>query len=65
MHTNTLQEASPLAQVSNARSVVMGEHLVAKDSIRNLRGVQKIHFEQTRLQMTLLWFVVLECVEQE
>lgn len=43
----------------------MREHLVAENSVRNLRCVHQVHLEQTSLQWSLFGLVVLERVEQE
>ena len=63
--TYALEKAGLLAQVRDARAVVMREHLVAKNSVRNLRRVQQVHLEQPRLQVTLLRLVLLQSVEEE
>ena len=43
----------------------MGEHLVAEDSVRDLRRMNEIHFEETCLEMTLFLFVLFEGIQQE
>ena len=43
----------------------MREHLVPKYSVRDLGGMQKVHFQKTSLKMTLFRLVVLQGVEQE
>lgn len=58
--TYPLQQTGLLAKVGDPRMVEVGENLVDEDSICNLGGIAKIHLEQTSLQMSLLWFVVLE-----
>lgn len=63
--TYPLQKSGPLAKVRNPRSVVVGEHLVSKNRVGNLRGMHKVHLEQSCLQMPLLGLVVLQRIEQE
>ena len=43
----------------------MIEHLVAKDSISNLRVRQQIHFQQASLQMALGFVVSFERLQKE
>ena len=43
----------------------MCEHLIAKDRIRDLRGMNKVHLKETCLEVTLLGLVVFEGIEQE
>jgi hypothetical protein len=38
----------------------MGEHLIAKNGVRNLRSMNQVEFQKTSLQMSLLRLVVLE-----
>jgi hypothetical protein len=57
------EETSILTELGNASFVVMVEHLVSEDSIRNLGSVEQIHLEQLGLQLALLWSVVGEYVQ--
>jgi hypothetical protein len=57
-----LQQASTLAEVGNARSVVMVEHLVAQDCVSNLRRMHEVHLEQTSLKVGLLRLVIFESI---
>ena len=41
----------------------MGEHLVTKNGIRNLRCMNEVELQKTSLQMTLLRLVVLESIQ--
>lgn len=43
----------------------MREHLIAEDSVRDLRRVQQVHLQQLSLQMTLLRLVLLERIQQK
>ena len=65
MDTNPLQQASFLAKVSDTRTVVVGKHFVAKDSIRHLGRVHQVHLEETSLKMTLFGLVLLERIKKE
>src|SRR5689334_10311007 len=60
-----LQETGLLAQRGNTSLVEVREHVVAKDSICDLRGVDQVHLQKTGLKMALLRLVVLERVEEE
>src|SRR5262245_2527041 len=60
-----LIEPGAFTQLRNVRTIVVGEHLVAKDGVSDLGGVEQIHFDQTRLQACVLRFVVLERIEQK
>lgn len=63
--TDLLKETSFFAQVGDPWTIVVGEHLLAQDGIGDLGRVDQVHLEQTRLQVPLLWQVVLERFEQE
>lgn len=63
--THALKEPSLLAQVGDARAVVVREHLVAEDCVGDLRRVHEVHLEKTSLKSTLLGTVLLERVEEE
>jgi hypothetical protein len=41
----------------------MGEHLIAKNGVRNLRCMNQVEFQETSLQVSLLRLVVLESVQ--
>src|SRR5271170_6780293 len=43
----------------------MREHFVSKNSIRDLGRIQEIHLKQSSLLSTLIWSVILQCVEKE
>ena len=43
----------------------MREHLVSKDRVRHLRGVEQIHLQQTSLKVALFGLILLESIEQE
>jgi len=58
-------QPSILTQLSNARPVVVMEHLVAQYGVRNLRRVHQVHLEQSGLQVALLRQVALQHIEQE
>ena len=45
--------------------IEVGEDLVDKNGIRNLRRVKQVHLEQTSLQVSLLRLVVLERLKEE
>ena len=65
MGTNALEEVGLLAKVRDPGTVVVSEHLVAEDRIGDLRSVDEVHLEKTRLKRTLLGAVLLERVEEE
>ena len=65
MQTYTLKQSSFLAQIGDARAVVVAEHVVSKDSIRHLRGVHKVEFKKPCLEMTLFGLVIFEGVQEE
>lgn len=60
-----LKQTSLLAQVRNARTIIMRKELVPKNSICNLRRMNQIHLQQSRLQMCLLRLVILERIQQK
>jgi hypothetical protein len=43
----------------------MREHVVAKNSVSNLGGINQVHLQETSLQMTLLWSILLKSIQQE
>ena len=43
----------------------MGEHVITKDGIGNLRGVNQVHLQKSGLEMALFGLVFLESIEQE
>ena len=43
----------------------MSEHLVTKNGVGDLRGMEEVHLEETRLEGALLGLVILEGVKQE
>lgn len=43
----------------------MRKHLIAEDSIGNLRCIHEIHLQQSSLQMSLFRVIVLERLQQE
>lgn len=63
--THALEKAGLLAEVGDPRAVVVREHLVAEDRVRDLGRVDEVHLEQARLERALLGAVLLERVEQE
>ena len=63
--TYALQKAGLLAKVSNTGTIVVREHLIAEDGVRDLRCVHQIHLEETSLKVTLLRLVLLESVKKE
>ncbi|KAI3480029.1 hypothetical protein L1887_57805 [Cichorium endivia] len=60
-----LEEAGLLAEVGDAGTIVVGEHVVAEDGVGDLRSVDEVHLEQARLEVGLFGLVVLERVEEE
>lgn len=60
-----LQQASFLAKICNAWAVIVRKHFIPKNSISDLRSVDQIHLKQASLQVTMLWFVVLESIQKE
>ena len=42
----------------------MHEHLIAKDSVSYLWCVDEVHLQQTCLQVTLLWLVLFQSIQQ-
>mmetsp|Transcript_44228 Transcript_44228/g.109911 ORF Transcript_44228/g.109911 Transcript_44228/m.109911 type:complete len:449 (-) Transcript_44228:1468-2814(-) len=65
MFERTLHETRFLAEHSDARLVVVSEHLICHDGIGNLRGGHQVHLEQTCLQSSFFRLVPLEHVEKE
>lgn len=64
-HAYSLHQTSPFAEIGDSWPIVMSEHLVTKDRISDLRGIQQVHFEQTGLEVRLFGLVLLQCIEQE
>ena len=44
-----LQQTSLFAEVSNSRTVVVGERLIAENGVRDLRCMDEIHFKEAYL----------------
>ena len=65
MFEGALHETCFLAEAGNARTIVVRKHLVAQNRISHLWCVQQVGFEKTRLQIGMLWQVILKSVEQE
>ena len=63
--THPLQEASLLAKVGDPGSIVVTEHVVAEDSVGDLRSVNQVHLQKPGLEMALFGFVILKSIEQE
>lgn len=61
----SLIETGLLTQLCDSRSIVMREHVVTKDSVGDLRSINKIHLKEASLQVALLRLVVLESIEKE
>lgn len=60
-----LHQPSLLAKVRDPWLIIVAEHLVSEDSIRDLRRIDQVHLQQPSLQTALLWLVVLERIEEE
>ena len=60
-----MQKAGLLAKVGDPRSVVVGEHVVAEDSIGDLGSMNQVHLQKSGLEMALFGLVILESVKQE
>lgn len=60
-----LHKARFLGEVGDPRPVIMGEHFIAQNGIRDLRSAHQVHLEQPCLERTLFGLVVLECVEED
>ena len=52
-----MQQTSLLAKVGDSGAVIVGEHVITKDRIGNLRGVNQVHLQKSGLEMALLGFV--------
>lgn len=63
--TYSLQKPGTFAQISDARPVVVREHLVPKNSVRNLRRMHQVHLKEFCLKVTLFRLVLFKRVEQE
>jgi hypothetical protein len=61
--TYALQESGSLAKIGNPWAIIMREHLVTKDRVGNLRSVKEVHFQETRLEVSLLGLVILQSVQ--
>jgi len=58
-------QTSLLAKGGNTRTIVVGEHLVTKDSIGDLRSVHQVHLDQASLERTILFSVCGQNIETE
>mmetsp|Transcript_33641 Transcript_33641/g.65643 ORF Transcript_33641/g.65643 Transcript_33641/m.65643 type:complete len:319 (-) Transcript_33641:721-1677(-) len=60
-----LIQPRPLAQASNVRAVVVRQHAVGEDRLRDLGGGPEVDLKQLGLQVRLLRLVALERIEEE
>ena len=60
-----LEETCPLAKVCNSWPNVVREHSVTEDGVSDLRSVNEVHLKKVCLQLTLLWLLIFERVEEE
>ncbi len=65
MFQGALKKTSLLAQLCNTGSIIVGEHIIAKNGVSNLRCINQVHLKETSLQMALLRSVVLQSIQQE
>ena len=52
-----MQQTSLLAKVGDSGAAIVGEHVITKDGIGNLRRVNQVHLQKSGLEMALLGFV--------
>ena len=52
-----MQQTSLLAKVGDSGAVIVGERVITKDGIGNLRRVNQVHLQKSGLEMALLGFV--------
>lgn len=60
-----LQQPGLFAQLSDMRSIIMSEHLISQNRVRDLRRLHQIHFQQSRLQWTFAWSIIFQCFQQK
>ena len=60
-----LNESSLFSEIRNSRPIVMRKHLVTQYGISNLRRIDQVHLQQSSLQSSLFWLVILESIEEE
>ena len=54
-----------LAKIHNAQMIIMREHVTSENGIRDLRGMNQVHFGGMCLQVALLRLVIFESIRKE
>mmetsp|Transcript_8116 Transcript_8116/g.11864 ORF Transcript_8116/g.11864 Transcript_8116/m.11864 type:complete len:240 (-) Transcript_8116:1750-2469(-) len=64
--SSSLPHTSAFTQLSDVRTVVVGQNTLLHDGICHLWSTaDQVDFQQFRLQISMFWLVVLQCLEQE
>lgn len=57
-----LEKTSLFAKLSNSLAVIMSEHLIAENSLSNLRSIHEIDLQKPSLKSTFFGLVILEYI---
>ena len=60
-----LEETGLFAKLGNVVAVVVGEHVVAQDGIGDLWVGHQVDFQETSLEVGVLWLVLLQGIQEE
>jgi hypothetical protein len=63
--TYPLHKACLLTEIGDSRSIVVGEHFISENGVRDLGSVHQVHFQQSGLKTSLLGLILLERIQEE
>jgi hypothetical protein len=61
----TTIETGLFTKAGNSLSIILGKSVHKEDSFSYIRGAHKIDLEELCLQMTLIWSVASQCLQEE